>query len=137
MPALRLKPIRTLMLLALVTSMGACAAPPQPAPADQQEAANPPSQTAPAPFASELAAHAALRTTCERDSDCAVKDVGNCCGSYPACVNADSPVDPAAVARECADKGLAGICGFPVIEACVCSAGQCTAAPGEPDGAIR
>src|SRR3546814_5209920 len=34
---------------------------------------------------------------CKADSDCAVKNVGNCCGAMPACVHKDSPVDPAAV----------------------------------------
>ena len=81
---------------------------------------------------SALAAHAGLQTTCSVDSDCTIKDVGNCCGHYPACVNVDSPADPEAVARECADKGLAGICGYPVIDACVCTAGHCEAAPRSP-----
>src|SRR3546814_3171566 len=31
---------------------------------------------------------------CKADSDCAVKNVGNCCGAMPACVHKDSPVDP-------------------------------------------
>lgn len=74
---------------------------------------------------SGLFAHQSLNLACERDSDCAVKDIGNCCGSYLACVNADSPTDPAAVTRECADKELAGICGYPDISACACVQGQC------------
>ena len=101
-----------------------------------------PSAAPPTPdahFDSSLKAHAALTFDCASDTDCAIKDVGNCCGSYPACVSADSPVDAAAVARECADKNVAGICGFPVIEACVCSAGRCEAAPskGIGEGAVR
>lgn len=101
-----------------------------------------PSSVAPTPagtFDSSLKAHADLTFACATASDCAIKDVGNCCGSYPACVNADSPVDSAAVARECADKGLSGVCGYPVIDACVCNAGRCEAAPssGAGSGAVR
>jgi hypothetical protein len=91
--------------------------------------------TAPVPYPSELAAHAGLRVDCQADTECAVKDVGNCCGRYDACVRADSQPDPAAVQAECAAEGGVGICGFPVIEACVCSAGTCQAAPSDGGGA--
>src|SRR3546814_9729547 len=47
---------------------------------------------------------------CKADSDCAVKNVGNCCGAMPACVNKDSPVDPAAVQSQCAKDGRVGVC---------------------------
>ncbi|HJT98528.1 MAG TPA: hypothetical protein VJ696_09455, partial [Rhodanobacteraceae bacterium] len=50
--------------------------------------------------------------TCRTDADCAVKDVGNCCGRYPACVNRESPTFPDRVKAECAKKGEMGICGF-------------------------
>lgn len=68
-----------------------------------------------------------IDTSCTRDSDCAVKDVGNCCGYYPACVNVNSPTDPAAVQAQCAREGTMSICGFPAISACQCIAGQCQA----------
>lgn len=74
-----------------------------------------------------LAGHAGLRFDCRTDSDCAVMDVGNCCGHYPACVTTASTPDPDAVARECAGRGMAGICGFPVIESCACVANRCEA----------
>lgn len=74
-----------------------------------------------------LNVHAGIRTDCQVDSDCAVVDIGNCCGSYPACVRAGSQVDPAAVQAECGERDLAGICGFPVIDNCVCSTGRCQA----------
>jgi hypothetical protein len=113
----------------------AAAAPPQ----ATGEASAPPSPASPAPvplpYPSDLAAHAGLRVDCRADSECAVKDVGNCCGRYDACVRADSQPDPAAVQAECAVKGQAGICGFPVIEACVCTAGTCQAAPSDGSGA--
>jgi len=66
-----------------------------------------------------------LDTSCKVDADCAVKDVGNCCGAMPACVHKDSPTDPAAVQAECARKGMASVCGFREISACSCSDGRC------------
>lgn len=63
--------------------------------------------------------------SCNTDAECTVKDVGNCCGYYPACVNVDSPTDPEAVKAQCAKTGMAGVCGFPAITSCQCVAGQC------------
>jgi hypothetical protein len=74
--------------------------------------------------------------SCRVDTDCAIKDVGNCCGRYPACVNRDSPTFPERVKDECQRKGMAGVCGFPVIEGCACIEGRCQAAGGG-GGAIR
>ena len=65
--------------------------------------------------------------TCKVDSDCVVKDVGNCCGYYPACLNKASPTDPAGVKAQCAKDGMASECGFPTIEGCRCANGQCIA----------
>src|SRR3546814_2104116 len=62
---------------------------------------------------------------CKADSDCTVKNVGNCCGAMPACVNKDSPVDPAAVQSQCAKDGRVGVCGFREIKSCSCNAGRC------------
>ncbi len=62
---------------------------------------------------------------CKIDSDCAVKDVGNCCGRFPMCVNKNAKTDPAAVAAQCAKQGMASICGFEEITACQCVDGQC------------
>ena len=63
---------------------------------------------------------------CTSDADCAVKDIGNCCGAYPACVNKDSPTDPAAVHAQCAKQGRMSACGFRPVDACSCTQGQCT-----------
>ncbi|HNR91936.1 MAG TPA: hypothetical protein PKO41_05855 [Dokdonella sp.] len=63
---------------------------------------------------------------CNVDSDCVVKNVGNCCGHYPACVNRDSRVFPDRVKAECARKGLAGVCGFPNVEGCACVQHRCS-----------
>lgn len=65
--------------------------------------------------------------SCRVDADCVVKDVGNCCGHYPACVNATSPTFPEQVAAECARTGSAGICGYPEITGCRCVAQRCSA----------
>ena len=68
--------------------------------------------------------------SCKADTDCAVKNVGNCCGYYPACVNVNSPTDPKGVQAECAKKGMMSVCGFPDISACTCKQGRCEAASG-------
>lgn len=64
--------------------------------------------------------------TCRVDADCAIKDVGNCCGRYPACVNRDSPTFPERVRAECAKQHRAGTCGFPDVTGCSCVEGRCT-----------
>lgn len=63
--------------------------------------------------------------SCKTDADCAVKDVGNCCGRYPMCVNKNAKTDPAAVQAQCAKDGMASICGFEDVTACQCVQGQC------------
>ncbi len=62
---------------------------------------------------------------CTKDSDCVVKDVHNCCGYYPACVNTSAVIDVEAVNRECAKQNVAGVCGFPEISGCTCQNGLC------------
>lgn len=68
--------------------------------------------------------------SCATDADCAVKDVGNCCGYYPACVNVDSPTFPDQVKAECARSGTMSVCGFPAIEGCQCVDNRCQAGAG-------
>ncbi|SDD35035.1 hypothetical protein SAMN04488509_102110 [Aquimonas voraii] len=67
---------------------------------------------------------------CSTDADCVVKNVGNCCGYYPACVNAQAPTFPEQVKAACEAQGLSSICGFQDITACACIEGRCEAAPG-------
>jgi len=69
-----------------------------------------------------------LDKSCRTDADCEVKDVGNCCGYYPACVNKDSQTDPAGARAQCRSKGRVGVCGFPAISSCECHNGQCASA---------
>lgn len=67
---------------------------------------------------------------CSTDADCAVKNVGNCCGYFPACVNAQAETFPEQVKAACEAQGLSSICGFQDITACACVEGRCEAAPG-------
>jgi hypothetical protein len=64
---------------------------------------------------------------CRTDADCTVKNVGNCCGYYPACVNVDSPTFPEQVKAACTASGMSSICGFPAISGCECVQGRCEA----------
>ncbi|MEO6103214.1 MAG: hypothetical protein ABIP44_06205 [Pseudoxanthomonas sp.] len=74
-------------------------------------------------------------SSCKTSADCAVKDVGNCCGAMPACVNKDIATDPAAVRAQCQAKGMSGICGFREISACQCDNGKCV--ESSPPGDLR
>lgn len=87
-----------------------------------------------APHKTKPGAAGKVDYTCTTDADCTVKDVGNCCGYYPACVNVDSPTFPEQVKAACAESGMAGICGFPAISGCQCVQGRCKS---EKTGAIR
>ena len=100
----------------LALMLGACAAP---ATGDGA-----PQEAASAPTAGSLPR---LDDSCRVDSDCEVKNVGNCCGYFPACVNTAAEPDPEAVMAECADSGMASVCGFREIQACSCVSNRCEA----------
>ena len=74
-----------------------------------------------------------IDTTCRTDADCTVKNVGNCCGAYPACVNVASPTDPDGVKAQCQASGRMSVCGFHEISGCQCVSGQCTAKDTQTD----
>ncbi len=120
----------------LALALAACNAPR--AMTDAPAAGSAPSTTLPAPVPPAKAvapsappdAPLAPDRSCRTDADCAVKDVGNCCGRMPACVNAKAAVDPAATQAWCARQGIASTCGFVEVTACQCVASQCTAAGG-------
>lgn len=83
---------------------------------------------APAPVdtANTVATDAATTPlACQTDAQCTVKNVGNCCGEFLACVHVDQPVDAAAVKRRCEAEGLSSICGHRDIAACRCDSGRC------------
>gem|GEM_PF-537305 len=119
-----------LTVVTLAAGLAACAAP------DLSTRSNAVDQTAPVraprmsdPLPARRVPPAApkLDFSCVSDADCAVKNIGNCCGYFPACVNKNSPADPGAVRARCASEGMASICGFAEVSACTCSAGRCEA----------
>lgn len=127
-----------LISLVIALSLTACAAPTATEPATGNLAgttppAPPEPPRAPPPMSSplpprEVRQEVVVDTSCKSNADCAVKNVGNCCGAMPACVNKDSPTDPAAVQAACAAKGMMSVCGFAEISSCQCVAGQCAPA---------
>lgn len=74
----------------------------------------------------------AIDATCEVDADCAIKDLGSCCGYNPRCVNINSPTFADQVKAECAKQGRVGSCGFPAITACKCDSGRCAGVSSGP-----
>lgn len=104
--------IRSLLIIVLALSLmlPACVAPPAP---DSPAVKQPIALTVPLPLA------------CQTAADCEVKNVGNCCGYYPACVHKDQSVDPEAVQTRCTAEGKSSICGFPEISACACVESRC------------
>ena len=63
--------------------------------------------------------------SCGTATDCVVKNVGNCCGQYMACVNTAFVPDLQAVKDACREGGMASICGWSEIASCACQAGRC------------
>jgi hypothetical protein len=106
--------------------LSACVAPATNDASAQDTTAKPPKMSRPLP---PLQVREAPRidASCRTDADCTVKNVGNCCGAMPACVNKDSPVDPSAVQSQCAKEDRVSACGFRQIDACSCNAGHCAA----------
>jgi hypothetical protein len=138
-----------LLLTALLSTLLAACSSPAPAPAADAAA---PAPATPAPAAAaETPAPApaaqfptpgmhsealepvaiAMDLSCTRDSDCVVKNVGNCCGQFNACVNRGSPADPSAVMAQCAKEGKMSMCGSPVIAGCACVQGECRGVAGQ------
>jgi hypothetical protein len=63
--------------------------------------------------------------TCNSDADCAIKDVGSCCGYQPQCLNKDAPTFPEHVKAQCAREGRVSTCGMLAISGCQCRSGKC------------
>lgn len=112
---------RAVPLLCLL--LAACSFGPKPANSDPV----PPSAVA----LQRPAATATVDARCKVDADCTVKNVGNCCGYFPACVHEDAAVDPEAVKARCAKEGRMSTCGFREISECRCNAGTCEAVGGD------
>jgi len=114
-------------LAALCLALATACAPGAPAPAPDVA---PPAADAPAPGTGPALADRSCRVA----ADCAVKNVGNCCGYQPACVNRDAAVDPEAVRAACERDGKASICGWKDIQACDCVQNRCEAVDGPIGG---
>ena len=71
--------------------------------------------------------------TCSTDQDCMKKNIGNCCGYYPACVNVDFTPD---LDKAC-PEGASSICGFPEIDGCRCGQdGLCVGYQNPPSSPV-
>lgn len=76
-----------------------------------------------------------LDRSCESDADCTVKDMHNCCGYYPECVNVNAKTDAEWVEAYCMREQMGSICGFPDITSCHCDHGKCAPAQDIDSGA--
>lgn len=117
--------LRSFLLLVALLAGSACSAP----------ATTHPPVTAPTP--APQATVVVVDQSCRTDADCTVKDVGNCCGYYPACVNVNSPTDPKGVQASCQARGMMSVCGFREISGCSCVQGKCAAREAEADSLRR
>jgi len=68
---------------------------------------------------------ASIDYSCMTDNDCEIKDVHNCCGYDPRCVNKNSETDTDFVEETCGKEGLFSICGHPSINDCKCVEKKC------------
>jgi hypothetical protein len=126
-----------MLLVSLFLILSACAAPQnasdikvaEPATTTPTEASE--ASSAKANSSKALAAEVGVVDySCKQDSDCAIKDVGSCCGASPACVNKDSKTFPEQVQAKCKADGMSSICGFPSISSCSCKNNKCEGVSG-------
>ncbi len=67
-----------------------------------------------------------INYSCNADSDCEIKNVGNACGGYPLCVNKSFIPNPPELDSM--------VCGFPSIDGCKCVEKKCVGTfSGEPN----
>ncbi len=66
-----------------------------------------------------------INYSCGKNEDCVIKDVHNCCGYYPKCVNINAAVDPQKVKEFCKSGGRVSVCGFPSVSSCTCADNIC------------
>jgi len=119
------RPMPATVANAAPMQQAAPAAPPPTGIPGRTRPAPPMSQPLPPEVRPERSHAPTLNTACRADADCAVKNVGSCCGAMPACVNRNSPTDPAAVQADCKARGLMSTCGFRDIHSCSCVSGGC------------
>ena len=63
--------------------------------------------------------------SCKENSDCKVKNIGNCCGYEPRCVNRDSFADQNKLVEACGNEGIVSGCGFAEVDICECIQNKC------------
>lgn len=122
--------IASIALVAVASLLAGCAAPVAQSAGAAPMPSSTPATRAPGRPAPSTPAPAAVSRACRTNADCAVKDVGSCCGYFPACVSKDARTDPAAVQAQCAAGGMAGVCGFREVTGCSCVAGTCQDSTG-------
>ena len=124
----RSRALASVLALAVSLLLVACAGAPAPAPPSPIVAPGAPGVAVgePAPVIADT-----VSLACKTDADCAIKDVGSCCGYNPRCVNKDSATFPEQVQAQCAKDGRVSTCGFPTISSCACNAGKCAAIGGD------
>lgn len=121
--------IRFALAAALIGLMAACAAPPSSATAQSDAPATKPAPKTGGPLPALRGGGDRIDRSCSTNADCTVKDVRNCCGAMPACVNVNARIDPTKVQEDCKRGGMMSVCGFPAIEGCKCNRGRCIALP--------
>ncbi len=129
------------IVLALAFCLNACATEQAPVKASPAIAAANTTQPSP-PRSARLLPNqprGEVNYSCASNADCVVKNVGNCCGYYPGCVNSSSPTFPDQVKAQCAAQKMHGVCGFPADSGCQCVEHRCvtTAGPGNGGGAVE
>ncbi len=68
-----------------------------------------------------------INYSCTQDQDCVNKDIRNCCGYFPKCVNKNFEPNHELVSSLCQSEKTFSVCGFEEISSCVCSNNKCEA----------
>ena len=63
--------------------------------------------------------------SCTTDADCIIKDVHNCCGYFPQCVNKNYQTNPTLVDTLCKNEEVFSTCGYQEVTSCGCVEGRC------------
>jgi hypothetical protein len=117
-----------MLLLIAILLLGACAGPQNVGMANAGEPAK--KEASAADTKNINAKPGVVDYSCKTDNDCAIKDVGSCCGASPACVNKDSATYPEQVQAQCKNEGMSSICGFASISSCTCKDSKCQGVAG-------
>lgn len=69
--------------------------------------------------------YSTIDRSCEKDGDCIVKDVHNCCGYYPQCVSKKAVVDADKVRELCKQEKSMSLCWVDEPSGCACIDRKC------------